>query len=208
MTPVRILIFARVPAPGRAKTRLIPALGADGAAALARRMLQHTLGQALAVPGVQVELCVTPGLHDPQWQQVALPEALSVRAQGEGNLGERLACAAQRCVCEGARPLLVGTDCPALDTRRLQAAANVLDRFDAVIHGTADGGYALLGLNRFDAGIFAGIAWSTPRVFEQTVARVRAGGLSLQIAETLNDIDEPSDLPHVPAGWGRCRHPT
>ncbi|MCG3169276.1 MAG: hypothetical protein CALGDGBN_00794 [Pseudomonadales bacterium] len=120
-------IFARAPAPGQAKTRLIPALGAIGAAALARRMLRHTLGQALAVPGVQVELCVTPGPHAPQWRYVALPEALSLRAQDDGDLGERLARAARRCVREGARPLLVGTDCPALHTRRLHAAANTLD---------------------------------------------------------------------------------
>jgi rSAM/selenodomain-associated transferase 1 len=123
-------------------------------------------------------------------------------AQGEGDLGERLARAVGRVIGEGDRILLVGTDCPELDRTRLRAAAEALEAHDAVIHPALDGGYALLGLRRFDATLFTGIAWSTDKVASQTVARIDALGWSLQVLDTLHDIDEPADLFPSPSGEG------
>ncbi|MCY1551679.1 transferase 1, rSAM/selenodomain-associated [compost metagenome] len=62
-----------------------------------------------------------------------------------------------------------------------------------------DGGYVLLGLNRFDASLFAGIAWSTATVAQETRRRVEQLGWSLQTLPTLHDIDEPADLRWLPA---------
>ena len=89
MSALRIIVFAKAPRPGLAKTRLIPALGAAGAAALAARMLAHTLDQALASGVGEVELCAAPAPGDAMWQGVELPEGLVLTAQGEGDLGER-----------------------------------------------------------------------------------------------------------------------
>lgn len=184
----RVIVFAKAPVPGRVKTRLIPALGPEGAAALARRMLERTLGEALAT-GMAVELCGDP---DPgEWHD---GPGVALEAQGAGDLGERLTRAAKRVLSAGDDVILIGTDCPALDAARLGDAARALGRFDAVINPTLDGGYALLGLSRFDPSIFAGIDWSTDRVAGQTVGRLVALGWTVAVGETLRDIDEPADL--------------
>lgn len=173
---------------GRVKTRLIPALGAEGAARLAREMLAATLAEAGAT-GLTVELCGEP---DPaRWAE--RPAAASFSAQGEGGLGERLERAARRALEDGP-VLLIGADCPGLDQARLTAAAADLERSDAVMHPALDGGYVLLGLRRFDTSLFRGIAWSTASVAAETEARVRALGWSLEVRESLRDVDEPEDL--------------
>ncbi|MEA3051355.1 MAG: uncharacterized protein QOG72_258 [Sphingomonadales bacterium] len=184
----RIVIFAKAPVPGRAKTRLIPALGAEGAAALAREMLERTVEEALAT-GLPVELCGEPDAA--QWHE-ARP-GLALTAQGEGDLGERLARAAERVLGED-RILLVGADCPELDRTRLRGAADALRNHDAVIHPAEDGGYALLGLRRFDPSVFEGISWSTAAVAAQTIAKIEPLGWSLHLGEVLRDVDEPADL--------------
>ena len=184
----RIVIFAKQPVPGRVKTRLIPALGPDGAARLAAEMLERTVAEALAT-GLEVALCGDP---DPAlWYR----GPVAVSAQGQGDLGARLARAA------GHPPvLLIGSDCPELDRDRLTAAAEALAANDAVLHPAKDGGYVLLGLRRSDPSIFAGIAWSTASVASETIARIAALGWSLDIRETLADVDEPADLGLVGLG--------
>ncbi|HEY0114060.1 MAG TPA: TIGR04282 family arsenosugar biosynthesis glycosyltransferase [Allosphingosinicella sp.] len=184
----RIVIFAKAPVAGRVKTRLIPALGAEGAAALAAEMLKKAVEEALAT-GLEVELCGDP---DPREWYRGPP--LRLAPQGEGDLGQRLARAAERVLAEREGLLLIGSDCPRLDRTRLSAAAEALEGADAVIHPALDGGYVLLGLRRFDPSIFEGIAWSTSRVFEQTRERIEALGWSLDVRETLADVDEPEDL--------------
>jgi uncharacterized protein len=185
----RIVLFAKQPVPGRVKTRLIPALGPEGAARLAAEMLGRAVDEALAT-GLKVELCGDPDAaawHDGR----AVPTA-----QGAGGLGERLARAAERVLME--EPiLLIGADCPSLDSRRLAAAAEALATHDAVIHPALDGGYVLLGLRRFDPSLFEGIAWSTGSVCAQTLGRLAALGWRIDVRETLADVDEPSDLDWV-----------
>jgi hypothetical protein len=190
----RVVIFAKAPVPGRVKTRLIPALGAEGAAALAREMLAGTVEEALAT-GLAVELCGEPDAAN--WHEVR--PALFLTSQGEGDLGQRLARAAARVLAED-NILLIGADCPELDRSRLRAAAEALEDRDAVIHPAHDGGYALLGLRRFDRSVFEGIDWSTRLVAGQTMRKVEALGWSLHVGETLRDVDEPEDLSHL-------RHP-
>ncbi len=193
MTATRIVILAKAPVPGRVKTRLIPVLGQAGAARLAARMLADTAAAAVAAGLGEPELCATPPPGSADWNGFR-PAGVQMTDQGPGDLGERLARAASRVLSAGERVLLIGSDCPALDARRLRAAAERLDTNDAVIHPAHDGGYALLGLARFDASLFSGIAWSTSTVAGETIARVRALGWSLQIGETLRDVDEPEDL--------------
>jgi hypothetical protein len=189
----RIVIFAKAPVPGRVKTRLIPALGEEGAARLAARMLQDTVREAIKVEAAEVELCAEPAPEHADWQGLLPPVRLE--RQGGGDLGERLARAAERVTGRGQRVIFIGTDCPALTAPRLRQACRELESHDAVIHPTFDGGYALLGLRSYDPSIFAGIEWSTSSVARATMARIAALGWSLHIGETLQDIDEPADLP-------------
>jgi rSAM/selenodomain-associated transferase 1 len=193
-----IIVFAKAPQPGLVKTRLIPALGARGAASLARQMLQHTLAQAMAAELGGVELCMSPSPGDAAWQTLVLPEGLQFSSQGDGDLGARMARAAQRALERHPSVLLIGSDCPALDAPRLRRAAQALARHGATLHPAADGGYALLGLSRFDGSLFEAIAWSTPGVAATTRARFARLGWPLHEGETLSDIDLPDDLPQLP----------
>ena len=194
MRGTRIVIFAKAPVAGKAKTRLAPALGEEGAARLAHRMLIDTLRQAKAVHVAQVELYLDPDPADAEWRGLLPANGTSVTGQGDGDLGQRLARAAERVIGDGDRIILIGTDCPGLSTRRLTEACRELEAHDAVIHPTFDGGYALLGLSRFDTSIFSGIAWSSSSVARATIGRIGALGWSLHLGETLRDVDEPADL--------------
>ena len=194
----RIVIFAKAPVPGKVKTRLVPALGEIGAALLARRMLADTVDRALATGLANTELCASPHPADPQWAGL-LPTGVCLTGQGVGDLGQRLAAAAARVIDGGERVLLIGTDCPDLDSARLCEAAALLDQHDAVIFPAHDGGYVLLGLVRTDPSLFADIAWSTSSVAATTIARIRTLGWSLYIGDALSDIDEPADLDRAQA---------
>lgn len=202
MKPVRILIFAKVPLPGFAKTRLIPALGKQGAADLAQRMLMHTLREAVTAGVGPVELCVTPPHADAAWRFLNAPAEVQWSDQGEGDLGARMARAAQRTIDAGESVLLIGTDCPEMDATRLRQAANALWHADASMYPTADGGYALLGLNRFHPALFQGIAWSTSTVAFSTLSRIARLGWVVRNLQALHDIDEPADLKWLPEAWG------
>lgn len=208
MSTTRIVVIAKAPQPGRVKTRLIPALGAEGAAALAARMLACTLVAAFEAAGAAdtadpalgvVELCASPAPGDPAWQGVVVPAGLRWSAQGEGDLGARMAGAARRVLAGGERVLLIGTDCPALDAACLRTAAEALDEVDAVIVPSFDGGYVLLGLRRFDPSLFEGIAWSTSTVAAATRVRLDALAWSYRVLPALQDIDVPADLVHLPS---------
>lgn len=187
----RIVIFAKAPVAGQVKTRLIPALGAEAAADLAAAMLDATCREALAAGVGPVELCLAT---HPDWTGRP-PDGVEATDQGEGDLGERLWRAARRA---GTPLLLIGTDCPQLDRQRLRTAAQRLRDHDALLHPAADGGYALLGLNRLDPALFEAMPWSTDAVAAETIARIAALGWSVHIGETLRDIDEPADLAHLP----------
>lgn len=201
MKATRIVILAKAPVAGLAKTRLIPALGAEQAARLARRMLLSTLQQAQAAGVGPVELCVMPGPSDPAWTNLSPVEGISWTAQPEGDLGARMAEAAGRAIADGEHVLLIGTDCPELDAARLQHAARHLEHSDAVLYPTFDGGYALLGLRRFDPRPFERMPWSSTEVTARTIERFRKLGWSLTIGDRLHDIDEPRDLQWLLDPW-------
>jgi uncharacterized protein len=198
----RIIVLAKAPAAGLAKTRLIPALGAEGSARLAAMLLDHAVEQALTSGIGPVELCVSPAPQDPRWADL-LPKhpALQLSDQGNGDLGERMARAAQRALAAGQPVLLMGTDSPGLNADRLRVAAQQLRHHDTVLAPAFDGGYVLLGLRRFDPSLFSGIAWSTASVADATRERIERLGWSLARMPTLHDIDEPDDLRWLPGHW-------
>lgn len=203
----RLVVFAKAPQAGAVKTRLMPALGAQGAADLARRMLAHTLAQALGAGVGPVELCMSPPPGDPAWRDVDLPEALERSAQGEGGLGERMARAVRRVTTGLRQPvLLMGADCPALTSARIAQSARRLMQHDSALIPVSDGGYILIGLKAPCPELFTDMTWSTSTVAAQTRRRIAALGLTLWQGVCLHDIDEAADLAQLPPGF--CRHPT
>ena len=197
--PTRVVVLAKAPQPGQVKTRLIPVLGAAGAALLARQMLARTLQTALAAKLGPVELCMSPAPGDAAWQGVDVLQGVLCSAQGKGDLGERMARAVMRVTRrERQAVLLIGTDCPALTAQHLQQVTQALQHHDAVMLGAHDGGYVLLGLKAPCPAIFTDMPWSTPMVATQTLQRLAAQGLRVWQGPVLHDIDEPTDLLHLP----------
>lgn len=201
MSNVRLIIFAKAPQAGLAKTRLIPALGAAGAAQLARRMLAETLATALAANVGVVELCLTPAPTDAAWQGFNWPTEVQLSTQGEGDLGQRLARATRRSLALGCPLMLIGTDCPELTVELLRAAAAQLLSHDSVLHPTYDGGYALLGVQHDNPRVFADIHWSTASVAASTRERITELGWNLAEGACLHDVDTPDDLQWLPPDW-------
>lgn len=199
--PVRIIIFAKAPQPGFAKTRLIPALGAEGAAELALQMLLHTLQEAIAANVGSVELCVTPSISDAAWHGIQLPPGITITDQGEGNLGDRMGRAARCGIEQGESVILIGTDCVEMSAALLQDTKLNMQKHDAVIYGAVDGGYALLGMNKFNSFLFDRMPWSTDAVASTTLGRLGQLGWSVKVGQMLHDVDEAADLNYLPEHW-------
>ena len=193
----RILVFAREPAAGKAKTRLIPALGPEGAARLARVMLGHALLQAAGANIGPVELVGDP--RPETWSQPIGGAATS--AQVGADLGERMREAVERTLARGERAVVTGTDCPGLDAARIAAAARSLETHDVTLIPATDGGYVLIGFARFDRSIFANVEWGYGDVLANTLANIEALGWTVWQGEPLADVDEPGDLHHLPPTW-------
>jgi rSAM/selenodomain-associated transferase 1 len=202
-----VIVFAKAPLAGLAKTRLIPALGAAGAAALAERMLVHAVATAVSARLGPVELCVSPDAAHACFQQLAQRHGLQVVQQGEGDLGQRMHRALQRALQGQQQVLLMGADAPGLDAALLRQAAQALHSHDAVFVPALDGGYVLVGLKRPQAALFEGMTWSTAQVMQHSRDRARAAGLSWAETPPVADIDVPGDLQHVPAGWRAAAAP-
>lgn len=198
----RILVFAKAPVPGRVKTRLIPALGPEGAARLYRRMVEHALGSAAAAGLGTVELWCAPDDTDPFLRACAGRHGAPLRVQRGRDLGERMADALATALESGARAVLVGSDCPALDARRLAEAFRALEEVEAVFNPAEDGGYMLVGLRRPLPEAFRDIPWSGPEVMERTRERLRALGVGWRELPALWDVDRPEDLARLRRlGW-------
>jgi rSAM/selenodomain-associated transferase 1 len=201
-----VIVFAKAPQAGYAKTRLIPALGEAGAAELAERLLNTTLDHAVHAAIGPVELCVTPDRTHAAFVAAARRRRVTLTDQGEGDLGARMARAFARVLSTHGRALLIGTDAPALDATYLRTAAAALDNADAVFGPAADGGYTLVGLRQPAPALFDNMRWSHSLVMAHTRERLAALALRHVELRVLHDIDEPADLAHLPAHWPRPWH--
>jgi len=192
-TGTAVIVFAKAPQRGSVKTRLIPLLGAEGAAALHVRLVKHALKTATKASR-PVELHCAPDANDSFFRFCAGHYGVAVKAQVEGDLGARMLAAFTQTLPEHPCVMLVGSDCPALTARHLRQAEGALrDGADAVLVPCEDGGYALIGLRRAEPRLFDGIAWSSENVMAETRARLTALGWRWRELETLWDVDRPED---------------
>ena len=190
---VRVAILAKAPVAGLAKTRLIPHLGADGAAALQRWLLQRTVATAVGAGLGPVTLWCTPDVHHPEFAACKAFGAIELRCQPEGDLGERMHVAiAESPSCNGT--LVIGTDCPALTSNLLRQAAETLQYHDAVVIPAEDGGYVLIGTRQAEGQLFQAVNWSTDQVIVQTRARLIAMNWRWREFPPLWDIDRQEDF--------------
>lgn len=190
-----LIIFTKYPQPGLAKTRLIPTLGAVGAADLQRSMTAATLKemQALStVEGVDIYVYFTGGSDRAMRSMFG---DFCYRSQCEGDLGTRMLSAFQDIFRESATQVItIGCDCPDLKRDLIREGFDLLGERDLVLGRAVDGGYYLIGLKRVIPELFRGIDWSTDRVLSQTTAIGDQLGLSIDYLPLLQDIDRPEDL--------------
>jgi rSAM/selenodomain-associated transferase 2/rSAM/selenodomain-associated transferase 1 len=190
-----VAVMAKAPQAGFAKTRLIPLLGAAGAARAQRRFTLNTLHTARSFASNAVTLWCAPHKQHHFFRAVHKTTGVACQVQCQGDLGHKMqAIVAQHFAQPSAIPLLImGTDCPMLSPGHLQQAAAALAVHDVVLIPAEDGGYVLIGLRRSVPEVFEHITWSTPQVLQQTRQQLRLAGASWHELPALWDVDEPAD---------------
>jgi uncharacterized protein len=189
--PVTIAVLAKAPVPGLAKTRLMPAIGAHAAAALAERLTEHAVATAVAADTGPVTLWCAPDTGHAVFRALAARFPISLARQPEGDLGARMHTALQ---AAPGPALIVGSDCPTLALAHLRKAAEALERADVVLIPAEDGGYVLIGARAPQPELFTGIRWSSGTVLSETRSRIAALGLSAAELAPLWDVDSEADL--------------
>ncbi len=189
--PGRVLVIAKAPAPGRAKTRLVPPLTAEQAADLQRALLLDTLDACRAELD-QVAILHSDPAETPELERIA-PGTPLVLQDGRG-LEDALGGAIERHVA-GGPVAVVSSDVPGLPPGSLARAFAALDDGADIVLGPAlDGGYWLIAMARFHPEPLREIPWSTPAVLGVTLARCRDAGLRVSLLETWRDLDTFVDL--------------
>lgn len=197
----QLIVFTRYPEPGNTKTRLIPALGPEGAALLQQRLTSHTLDAARAFQqqaASSIEVQFTG--RDASAMQAMFGDDIRYTPQQGNDLGERLHHAIESAFQEAAdQVIVIGSDCPLLDADVLAEANRQLERHDVVVGPAEDGGYYLLGLKSPEKTLFQDIPWGTSEVLAQTLQKIDVAGLKRTLLAPLPDVDYPEDLV-------ACRH--
>ncbi len=186
----RLILFARFPVAGECKTRLIPALGAEGAASLHRHLTERTIGVMLKT-GVPVTLAFTGAAQSDfeHW----LGHDVTLVKQVDGDLTAKLLA------CLNPAPVIFfGADTPDLGTHHVVAAITGLQTHDVVIGPAEDGGYYLIAMRNALPELLTDMPWSTEQVMTETLARLTRLGIAPLLLETLSDCDRPEDLARWP----------
>lgn len=197
MARERLIVFTRYPAAGQTKTRLIPVLGAEGAARLQRRLTLRALRAAEALRSIHdIDLEIQFDGPDQSAMDHWLGDRFHFRPQVQGDLGNRMLLAFETSFQEGSRAtVLIGADCPELSGNLLKEAFARLEEFPVVFGPATDGGYYLIGLRKHVPQLFSGLAWGTDTVLAGSLQILRNAGLQPSLLPPLSDIDRPEDLP-------------
>ncbi|MCL1470980.1 TIGR04282 family arsenosugar biosynthesis glycosyltransferase [Argonema antarcticum] len=193
-----LIVFTRYPEAGKAKTRLIPVLGAEGAATLHRQMTESAI--ALCRDTInRVSTTLSIEVHfaggDRQLMQQWLGDDIIYRQQSEGDIGMRMASAFEIAFSNNMdNVIIIGSDCPTLNSQIIASAFQALYQHDLVLGPATDGGYYLIALNRLIPELFTGITWSTSEVFQQTVEIAAKLNLDVAYLSELADVDRPEDI--------------
>jgi len=186
---IPICIFAKPPVPGEVKTRLIPSLGAEGAARLASAMFLDAWHTVESYTGVRPVLATTREEGHP-----IHINAGDVWLQGEGDLGARIERIMTRGAVDAPAVIAIGADSPGFTAAHLHAALKAIRINDAVIGPSFDGGFYLLGLQRCPHGLMDSLSWSTSGTLRALRNRLEEHAFKIAALEPLFDVDTPGDL--------------
>lgn len=196
-----LIVFTRYPEPGTTKTRLIPLLGAQGAADLQRKMTELTMLQVKKVSTrreLSVEIRYEGG--DKNRMRTWLGRNFEYRPQSSGDLGQRMKCSFEDAFGAGATTaVIIGSDIPKITEGIIQKAFSVLKQKNMALGPAKDGGYYLIGLQNNSLSqaiphLFSGITWGSGDVLEKTIKIAKHSGLSFTLLDVLQDVDHPEDL--------------
>jgi rSAM/selenodomain-associated transferase 1 len=190
----RLLVFTRAPRAGQVKTRLIPQLGAQGAADFHARLIHHCLQTVTGASLCPVELWCAPTCHDPFFQNCRERYNVELYEQAQGELGERMHHALGSALARAESAVLIGTDIPSIEASDIDAAFQVLQQGkDAVVGPARDGGYYLIGLKQPTRQLFEGISWGNSTVFQETLFRLQQLDMDWICLREHADVDTPED---------------
>ena len=199
-----VIVFAKNPIPNEVKTRLVPTLSPEQAATLYAAFLADWCEALAELPDIDLVIAYTPTDAQPDLQALIGDDAIYIPQVGI-NLGERLTSATQWAAEHGwTKILLVGSDSPTLPISYISEAITLLDTRNIVIGPSVDGGYYLIGFSVEALAttipyVFEDIAWSTAKVFQQTVTRIREAKVTLGLLQLWYDIDRSEDLAFLQA---------
>jgi hypothetical protein len=190
-----LIVFAKAPVAGRVKTRLIEALGPDGAADLHRALVGDVLEEMSRLFAVELHTDAATS----EW-----PEFEGVRRLQQGeDLGERMIAALHGGLARGwERAVLIGSDAVTLSAETVATAFG--SDADVVFGPSEDGGFYLVAARRLTKGMFAGVEWSTGRELQQAKAGCLGSGLSVGEIVECWDVDRPTDLYRLSRDFSIC----
>jgi uncharacterized protein len=186
-----LAIFSRAPIPRQAKTRLIPLLGPRGAAEFHAALVSDVLQKVNALGNRVAPYFFLAGGSYPVSSSLS---DYTLQRQRGADLGKRLERAFQRLLARHGRALVIGTDSPLLAMRHLLLALEKLRVADCVIGPCPDGGFYLIGLRRFERGLFDEVRWGSASAFRDLRENLLARGFSCTILEPVEDVDRPEDV--------------
>jgi len=184
-------LLAKAPIAGQTKTRLIPLLGAEGAAEAHRQLLQQCLANACqAIPAERITLWTALDHEHPLFIQLQQAFGIQLRPQPQGDLGARI----EACLQAMPGPVMVmGSDCPSITPAMIQQCAAQLAHTEVVILPAEDGGYGLIGTQTAMPELFMEIPWGTPEVLSVTRQRLDQLDLNATYPAIIWDVDHPED---------------
>ena len=199
-----VLVFTKAPQLGVSKTRLIPALGADEAAAAHEVLVLRTLDMTrdLGVAGEDYQVSLWGAVLHPALDLWSDQFALPLHLQAAGDLGQKMLHGFASALDAGSdQAVLIGSDCPAMTAEYIRQACAALRASDLVLGPAEDGGYVLIGCKQVHAGLFANIPWGSDKVLARTLEQAEQLELSVTLLATLWDVDRPED-------WARFQRMT
>lgn len=189
-----LIVFAKPPIAGLAKTRLIPQLGAEGAAELHSQLVMHTLVNLINPAQWETQLWCSTEINHNFFQKCHKIYQVNRRLQIGNKLGDRMYHAMLTSLESYDNVCLIGTDCPVLDKPVIEQAFSRLKNVDMVFNPAEDGGYVLVSAKKLDEKIFQKVTWGTDAVMRQTKDNAKEKNFQLALLPTLWDVDVPEDL--------------
>jgi rSAM/selenodomain-associated transferase 1 len=185
-------IFAKQPIRGQAKTRLAHATSTEWAERVASAFLGDTLDRFSTVPANCVVVYAPASGGD--YFSATAQQRYETMPQCDGDLGQRLGAFFRDARSRGFQCVVaIGTDSPTLPVAYVEQAIQLLPTHDFVIGPASDGGYYLIGTSCDECSIFDEIPWSTSRVLESTIARIRDASTTVALLPPWYDVDTVDD---------------